>query len=413
MTGYHGKVIELVAIEKCNEKSYLHIKFFFEQQAELFWEIDSDTAEKLKTITEFDENHKYRLSLHTKFDAVNKQYTSFITRTYLDKSDRIYFDCSLHYKNNLESIKNTQSLNDLNRLKFISIDPLAMDDEKIKQKNRQNNLVVSKKYNLPLKLIMVAMIGVIFFILFGYSKNLNVKHKTIKKTITLNSEVETTKVNLENKKNIVTPITNLANDYSTQSSLPEIELNNLITFNIPKGYVSLTFDDGPSKYTVEIVDILKKYKVGGTFFFIGYNVKKHPNFVQYVHSNNYSIGSHSMNHVKMSNLSYAKQENEITQSSKAIEDITHEKVVLFRPPYEALNEQTKEIIYNYHDKMILWNRDPKDWKIRDPDKIYNYIRKTEASGSIILLHETQAVVDTLPKIIEHLQEQNLKIISLK
>ncbi|CAH2717447.1 hypothetical protein BACCIP111895_04639 [Neobacillus rhizosphaerae] len=413
MAVYHGKVLELVAIEKSNEKSYLRIKLSFEQEAELFWNVDSETAENLMTISQFDENHKYRLSLHTTLDTIKKHYISFITRTYRDKSDRIYFTCSSDYKNDLDSIKNTQSINDIKKFSFLSTNLSAIDEKKIEQTNEQNKLVISKGYKLSFKWVIISMISVIFYLLFGYSNNSYLNKTSINKATMPIGEIETTEVNLENKKNIFTPVNKFEKDKSTQSSLPYIELDDLITYSIPEGYVSLTFDDGPSKYTEAIVDILKKYKVGGTFFFIGVNVKKHPYSVRYVQSNKYSIGSHSMNHLKMSDLSFEKQEDEIIQATKAIEDITNEKVVLFRPPYGALNNQTKNIIHNYHDKMILWNMDPKDWKTRDTDKIYNDIHNTEASGSIILLHESQAVIDALPKIIEHLQEQNLKIVSLQ
>ncbi|MBS4189926.1 polysaccharide deacetylase family protein [Bacillus sp. FJAT-49705] len=410
MSVYHGKILELVAIEKSNEKSYLRIKLSFEQEDELFWEIDSDTAENLITISEFDENHKYRLSLHTTIDTNKKQYISYMTRTYREKSERIYFACSADYKNNLDSIKNTQSVNDFKKLPYLSSNLSAIEEKKIEEKNKAVN---SKGYKLPFKWVSVVMICVIFSILFGYSNHSNLNEPEINNNTIPIAEAKTVDVNEVNSNNVVTPATKLVKDESTPSSPPYIKLDESIAYSLPEGYVALTFDDGPSKYTVEIVDILKKYKVGGTFFFIGTNAKKRPDDVRYVQSNKYSIGSHSMNHLIMSDLSYEKQENEFIQGNKVIEDITNEKVVLFRPPYAAFNDQTKDAVNHHQNKIVLWNRDTEDWKSRDADKIFNYIHNTESSGSIILLHESQAVIDALPKIIEHLQEQNLKIVSLQ
>lgn len=412
MTVYHGKVLELVAIEVKNGKSYLRIKSPFEQKVELFWEIDHGTAKNLIKIFEFDGIHKYRLSFHTTFDTSNNQYTSLITRTYRDQSERMYFTCSENYKRNLNSIKSSQCMNDLKEQTFLSVNLSKNEVKQLEQKKEQNEAGISKGLKLPFKWVSVAMISVFFVILLGYSNDSYLNKNAINNVTTANAEVETAEDNLVNKKTIVTPAKKLVKADSAQSSLPYIELDDSITYSIPEGYVSLTFDDGPSKYTVKIIDILKKYNVGGTFFFIGNNVKKHPDYVRYVQANGYSIGSHSMNHLKMSDLSYEKQENELMQSAKIIEDTTNEKVVLLRPPYGALNEQTENVIHRYHDKIILWNRDPKDWKTLDADKIFNYVRDTEASGSIILLHESQAVIDALPKIIEHLQEQNLKIVNL-
>jgi len=198
-----------------------------------------------------------------------------------------------------------------------------------------------------------------------------------------------------------------------QFMLPFVELDNPVSYNIPEGYVALTFDDGPSKYSKEIVDILKEYGIGGTFFFIGLNVKKYPEHVKYIHSNGYSIGTHSMNHSNLPTLSNEKQEKELIQSSQLIESLTGEKLSLFRPPYGAMNQNVKDLANQYGYKIILWNNDPEDWRNKDADAIVNHIKNTDISGSIILLHESQAVIDALPRIINYLKEQNLEIVSLK
>jgi peptidoglycan-N-acetylglucosamine deacetylase len=413
MSVYDGKIVELLAIEKNYEKSYIHIKLFVEKEVELFWEIDSDTAENLRKIAKFDGNHKNRLSLHTSSNTTKKHFISVMTKTYRDKSNGISFACSSEYKNDLDTIKNTQSINELIKLPFLSMKIPTINEIKIEQTIEQNEGKISKRYNLPFKWVNVAMISVILFILFGYSNSTFSNNNTINSPTIAKAAVERTKSKVENKKNVVKLDTNLKKENSFHPALPYIKLNDFLTYSLPEGYVSLTFDDGPSQYTEKIVDLLKKYNVGGTFFFIGNNVKKYPDFVRYVSSNGYSIGSHSMTHVRMSGLSYKKQADELTQSTKSIENITNEKVVLFRPPYEALNEQTKDVIHHYQDKLILWNKDTEDWKTRNPDKIFNYVCHTEASGSIILLHESQAVINALPKIIEYLEDRDLNIVSLQ
>jgi len=64
-------------------------------------------------------------------------------------------------------------------------------------------------------------------------------------------------------------------------------------------------------------------------------------------------------------------------------------------------------------RIFFWNRDTEDWKTKNSSKILNYVVTSKSSGSIILLHESHEVVDTLPKIIEHLQAQELQIVNLK
>lgn len=54
---------------------------------------------------------------------------------------------------------------------------------------------------------------------------------------------------------------------SENNDLPFVELEDRVSYGLPKGKVALTFDDGPSQYTKEIIDILREYNVGATFFF--------------------------------------------------------------------------------------------------------------------------------------------------
>lgn len=202
-------------------------------------------------------------------------------------------------------------------------------------------------------------------------------------------------------------------DNTPPASIPQLELEEFISFSLPKGYVALTFDDGPSKHSIDIMNVLKKHEVGGTFFFVGTNVKKHPDYVRVIHANGYSVGSHSMTHSQLTSLTYEQQEAELTRVSDLIEHITDEKLELFRPPYGAFDDRTEALSQQQGSKMVIWNRDPEDWLTRDEDKILEYVQHIEASGSIILLHESQAVVDALPKIIKHLQDQGLTIVSLQ
>jgi hypothetical protein len=44
--------------------------------------------------------------------------------------------------------------------------------------------------------------------------------------------------------------------------------------------VALTFDDGPSPYTAQVLDILARYQVKATFFVIGQNVERHPDLAR-------------------------------------------------------------------------------------------------------------------------------------
>ena len=408
MSIYSGKLLELKEIKNEYNKYFLQVRLSFEQDIEMFWEVDKYTAENLKDLIQFDEKHKYRLSFNSSWDAIQRQHKSVLTRTYCDQSEIISFSCSEDYISKLNTIKRCQDIAALDKPIFIPI-KLESNDELHKDKEK-----ISKNYIGKFKMTSIAIMSVIFVILFGYLSRLYLNktafdEKALAQSIQLNNELtEKQSESLESENSIT--IEDLS---SIEPAIPFIKLEESITYSVPEGSVALTFDDGPSQYSIGIMDVLKKYEVGGTFFFTGLNVKKYPDYVQCIQSNGYSIGSHSMNHINMPTLSYDKQKSELIDSIELLEEVTNQKITLFRPPYGSLNKQIKDLIYNQEYKIVLWNNDPEDWKTRDADKIFYSIQNSNVSGSIILLHESQAVIDTLPRIIEYLQELNLEIINLQ
>lgn len=405
MSVYLGKLLELLSIETKSDKAYLKVRLSYDDEIELLWEIDNDIADQLKTIAVFEENYKYRLSFFSSWDPVKKKYISYLTKTYRDQSEKIYFACSKAYTDQLASLKNSNQKSELSSLSFIS--------SNLEKKEIQIEKLSTSKSNIGW--LSVALISIISTITIGY-----VSHSCINQDLFCEkkpakaesvSKIESVQIT-KNETSKQTVNSTKKMELIVQPTIQSVKLNKVINFSIPKGTVALTFDDGPSKYSVRIMKILKEYHAGGTFFYIGQNVKKYPNNVKYAHSNGFSIGSHSMNHIDFTKLTYKKQENEIIQTNKLIQDLTHQNVTLFRPPYGSKNKQTIELMQKYHFKMVLWNRDTEDWKYRNSKEIINYVQKSKESGAIILLHESQATLDSLPTILTFLQSKNLRVVSL-
>ena len=402
----NGKVLELLAIEQDNDKWHLHTQIIsFGQQMEVFWEVDAYTAQHLTVLCDFGGNHKYRLSFKTSVDSTKSQITSTVSKTYRDISKRLIFICSTEYQKQLEEIRNSLSNQDLLKLSFIHVPQTDV------QTPSENVTPIPKKGKKAIKWASMGLISAVF-LLFGYSTYLNkpVDSKTI------NAEIKTAEVHLaEARSTLVATAYNdsRAEELAEQPYFPYVEMTDLVNYNISDNDVALTFDDGPTKFTTTIVDILKDYEVGGTFFFIGNKSENHPDTVQYVYNNGYSIGSHSMKHDNMVKFTYKQQETDLLQTTAILEGIIEEDVNLYRPPYGSFNQVTENLVHSYNKKIVLWDKDTKDWQTRDAQKIIQYIKSIDATGSIILLHESQAVVDALPIIIEHLQQNGLNIVNLK
>src|SRR5579862_9442764 len=60
--------------------------------------------------------------------------------------------------------------------------------------------------------------------------------------------------------------------------------------------IALTFDDGPSAATPQILDILAGYGVCATFFQCGENVLRAPELSQAIRDSGHELGNHSHTH---------------------------------------------------------------------------------------------------------------------
>lgn len=185
------------------------------------------------------------------------------------------------------------------------------------------------------------------------------------------------------------------------------------TYSLPEGYVALTFDDGPSSYTRQLVDILVKEGVAANFLFIGVNVSRNPGAVRYTDEHGMPVGNHSWDHSDMTANPAEENRINLERASRSLEQLTAAPVTIFRPPYGAVNSRLAEEADSQRLKVLLWNRDPEDWKAAGPEDILDYFKESEPSGGIYLLHEKQMTLQALPEIIAYLKGRGLKFAVFK
>lgn len=87
----------------------------------------------------------------------------------------------------------------------------------------------------------------------------------------------------------------------------------------PTKYVLLSFDDGPaSKYTPQILEILKSYDAKAAFFELGQNVVKHPDLTKQIHEQGHSVQNHTWSHPDLRKLSSANLKSQVAKTDQAI-----------------------------------------------------------------------------------------------
>lgn len=173
--------------------------------------------------------------------------------------------------------------------------------------------------------------------------------------------------------------------------------------DISKPMVALTFDDGPSIYTEEILETLKQYNSNATFFVLGNKIDAHNSTIIKMYQNGNEIGNHSYNHRCLTKLSKIEQVEQINKTQELIKKYTNFTPIYLRPTYGSVNKALRN---NTNLDIVLWNIDTRDWKYKDVNKIVDNALKNVKDGSIILMHDTHkrtsdAVKIIIPKLIEN------------
>ena len=178
-----------------------------------------------------------------------------------------------------------------------------------------------------------------------------------------------------------------------------------------KKVVALTFDDGPDGNTTpQALDILAKYKIKATFFVQGKNIAGNESILKRMQSEGHEVGNHSWNHPVLTKLSLEDAKKQITDTEDAITKVLGKSSKLMRPPYGAISDD----IRNSLDlSFIMWDVDSLDWKSKNEAAILTEIQRQVSNGSIILMHDIhQTSVNSLPKVIEYLQEQGYSFVTV-
>lgn len=172
--------------------------------------------------------------------------------------------------------------------------------------------------------------------------------------------------------------------------------------------VYLTFDDGPSEVTDEILEILSEEGIKATFFVIGPSGEKTDERLMRIVSEGHSIGLHTMSHdyekIYRSAESFLR---DIRLESSWVYSVTGIESGIFRFPGGSSNStvgpELMDEIKSAAEKAGLrwfdWNSDGRDslGELLSPEEIAGNVLSSEALGSdcvIVLLHDSSTVKTT-------------------
>jgi polysaccharide deacetylase family sporulation protein PdaB len=176
--------------------------------------------------------------------------------------------------------------------------------------------------------------------------------------------------------------------------------------------VAISFDAAwGNANTLKLLDIFDKYGIKTTFFLVGIWVEKYPDLVQEIAARGHDVASHSTTHPHMSQLSDAKQREELRTVADRIETLTGTRPTLFRAPYGDYNDAVVTIARQEGFEIVQWNVDSLDWKNLGADDMIKRCTKKVSPGDIVLFHnDSKYIVDALPTILDYYVSQGFKVI---
>ncbi len=180
--------------------------------------------------------------------------------------------------------------------------------------------------------------------------------------------------------------------------------------DIDKPVIAFSFDDGPSKYTKDIIEYFHQNDVYGTFFVIGNKVKSYSPTLKKLLTYGNEIGNHTFNHRWLSKLSDAEIKEQINKTQDIIYNTTGFTPKLLRPSYGI---RSKKINRNTNLSIVYWDIDTSDWKSKNAKRIADRILNKDCDGKIVLMHDTYSrALKVLKIIVPELKEKGYQFVTI-
>jgi|GEM_PF-2070288 len=187
---------------------------------------------------------------------------------------------------------------------------------------------------------------------------------------------------------------------------------------LPAKTAYLTFDDGPSPRTTEILDVLDDYQVQATFFVTNPALEDYPEIACDLVAQGHAIGLHSASHrydeIYQSVDSFLA---DLAENATLIETVTGVEPSVLRFPGGSVNAYNESIAADLIDAVTAKGYAYFDWNCASGDAVRQFVATSKIvenvrqsrqgkNSLVILFHDSigkKTTVQALPEVIESLQ----------
>ena len=174
--------------------------------------------------------------------------------------------------------------------------------------------------------------------------------------------------------------------------------------------IAITFDDGPSNKSKELVDLLEELDIVATFFILGCNASKYKEELKYIYAHGHEIGNHSYSHPDFKKITIEEGLAEIEKTQQIIYKTILHYPRVFRFPYGSVN---KEILKRIDMPAILWNADSLDWQCFDSKIIIEKLKHEIKENGILLFHDFKYYnKEAITTIVNDLKQEGYVLVTI-
>jgi len=172
--------------------------------------------------------------------------------------------------------------------------------------------------------------------------------------------------------------------------------------------VALTFDDGPSPFTSEVLDVLNEKNVRATFFVLGNRIPGNEAILQRMHREGHLIALHGMTHDKLHGQSDEWIQENVRNQKGLLQNQLGKSFTpsnwYYRPPFGAMSGRILRVLEESEVRVVLCSvlpgqqiMSPSGW-VEDPEVTAARTIRNLSPGGIIGLHDGEAKLELDDKV---------------
>ncbi|MFH1329202.1 MAG: polysaccharide deacetylase family protein [Actinomycetota bacterium] len=207
-----------------------------------------------------------------------------------------------------------------------------------------------------------------------------------------------------------TPTTTTAAPAITSSST---STTTTTTTAAARGWIALTWDDGPVPGAYVILDILDAYGVKTTFFVSAWRLPANAEIAREIIRRGHSLQSHGFMHNRWPEMSDHAVRRDIERANQLIFAATGYTPTCIRPPFGSTSHRTTAIAESLGMQVVIWDENSADYAHQSSAALLRDAPTWEPN-SVVLAHDTNHYVwsPVLAQIIQGLQERDLEFVAL-